>query len=111
MTEKAQARPLFDGPIMRQAIIASFAKLDPRLQLRNPVMFVVLVGAALTTALWLQALFGQGEAPASFIFAISRLAVAHRPVRATSPRPWPRAVARLRPTPCAGPAAMCRPRS
>jgi K+-transporting ATPase ATPase B chain len=56
---------------VRQAVAASFRKLDPRVQLRNPVMFVVLVGAALTTALWLQALFGQGEAPASFIFAIA----------------------------------------
>jgi K+-transporting ATPase ATPase B chain len=34
-------------------------------------MFVVLVGAALTTALWVQALLGQGEADASFIFAIA----------------------------------------
>jgi K+-transporting ATPase ATPase B chain len=51
--------------------VDAFKKLDPRVQLRNPVMFVVLVGAVLTTALWLQALAGQGEAPASFIFAIS----------------------------------------
>ena len=71
MTVQAQSRPLFDGPIVRQALLASFAKLDPRLQLRNPVMFVVLVGAALTTLLWLQALLGQGDAPAGFIFAIS----------------------------------------
>ncbi|MEI7769446.1 MAG: potassium-transporting ATPase subunit KdpB [Chloroflexales bacterium] len=71
MTDTTKSRPLFDGPIVRQAIIAAFAKLDPRVQLRNPVMFVVLVGAALTTALWVQALLGQGEAPASFIFSIS----------------------------------------
>jgi potassium-transporting ATPase ATP-binding subunit len=64
-------RPLFDPAIVRQAIIASFKKLDPRVQVRNPVMFVVLVGAVLTTVLWLQALFGQGETAASFIFAIS----------------------------------------
>jgi K+-transporting ATPase ATPase B chain len=56
---------------MRHALAASFVKLDPRVQIRNPVMFVVLVGAVLTTVLWLQALVGQGEAPASFIFAIS----------------------------------------
>jgi potassium-transporting ATPase ATP-binding subunit len=71
MTTQSQSRPLFDGPILRQAVGASLRKLDPRVQLRNPVMFVVLVGAALTTALWLQALLGQGEAPASFIFAIA----------------------------------------
>ena len=46
-------------------------KLDPRNQLRNPVMFVTMVGAAVTTALFIQALFGAGEAPASFILAVS----------------------------------------
>jgi len=39
----AQARGLFDGPIMRQALKDSLTKLDPRLQVKNPVMFVVLV--------------------------------------------------------------------
>ena len=39
--------------------------------LRNPVMFVVEVGSALTTILWIQALFGAGEAPAWFIGAVS----------------------------------------
>ncbi|NTW04349.1 MAG: potassium-transporting ATPase subunit KdpB, partial [Oscillochloris sp.] len=71
MTTETKPRPLFDPAIVRPAILASFAKLDPRVQLRNPVMFVVLVGATLTSALWVQALLGQGEAPASFIFAIS----------------------------------------
>ncbi|WP_129671831.1 potassium-transporting ATPase subunit KdpB [Candidatus Chloroploca sp. Khr17] len=71
MTLQPQSRPLFEAAIVRQAIVASFQKLDPRIQIRNPVMFVVLVGAMLTSVLWLQALVGQGEAPASFIFAIS----------------------------------------
>ena len=71
MTVHAQTRPLFDPPIVRRAAADAFTKLDPRVQLRNPVMFVVLVGAVLTTALWVQALLGRGEAPASFIFAIS----------------------------------------
>src|SRR5262245_50849815 len=66
-----KARPLFDGPIVRRAIVDSFKKLDPRHQVKNPVMFVVEVGSVLTTALWLQAVFGQGEAPAGFILAIS----------------------------------------
>ena len=70
-TQAVKARPLFDPPIVRRAVFDAFKKLDPRVQVRNPVMFVVLVGAILTTALWLQALFGQGEAQASFIFAIS----------------------------------------
>src|SRR5512134_1210588 len=66
-----KARPLFDPPIVRRAIRDSFKKLDPRHQVKNPVMFVVEVGSVLTTALWIQALLGQGEAPAGFILAIS----------------------------------------
>jgi K+-transporting ATPase ATPase B chain len=42
-------RPLFDPPIVRRALYEAFFKLDPRHMLRNPVMFVVLVGSALTT--------------------------------------------------------------
>ena len=57
--------------IVRQAIVDSFRKLTPRRQVRNPVMFVVYVGTILTTLLWLQALVGQGEAPAWFIFWVS----------------------------------------
>src|SRR5258708_21199806 len=44
-----RARPLFDPPIVRRAIIDSFRKLDPRTMMKNPVMFVVEVGAAFTT--------------------------------------------------------------
>ncbi|HVB57796.1 MAG TPA: potassium-transporting ATPase subunit KdpB [Candidatus Acidoferrales bacterium] len=44
------ARPLFDPDIVRRAIKESFVKLNPRLVAKNPVMFVVEVGAALTTA-------------------------------------------------------------
>ena len=43
----------------------------PRLQFRNPVMFVVFVGSVLTTLLWAQALAGHGEAPTGFIFWVS----------------------------------------
>jgi len=64
-------RPLFDWPIIREATVDSFRKLAPRVQVRNPVMFVVYVGSILTTLLWLQALVGKGEAPAGFIFAVS----------------------------------------
>jgi len=44
-----RARPLFDPEILRRATRDSFVKLDPRLVAKNPVMFVVEVGAALTT--------------------------------------------------------------
>lgn len=71
MLDKPKARPLFDPPIVRRAVAESFKKLDPRHQVKNPVMFVVEVGSLLTTGLFVQALFGRGEAPASFILAIS----------------------------------------
>ena len=43
-----KAVSLFDRQILRQAVGDSFRKLDPRQQLRNPVMFVTLIGAILT---------------------------------------------------------------
>src|SRR5712675_3008460 len=48
MTQKAPS--LFDWKIVGPAIGDSFKKLDPRLMIKNPVMFVTMVGAALTTA-------------------------------------------------------------
>jgi potassium-transporting ATPase ATP-binding subunit len=44
----AEARGLFDGPILRQALVDSIKKLNPTTQIRNPVMFVVLVGSVIT---------------------------------------------------------------
>ena len=44
----AQSRSLFDPQILRQALVDSFKKLDPRVQVKNPVMFVVLVGTVVT---------------------------------------------------------------
>src|SRR5689334_8899937 len=51
MTEKAAHKgpSLFDWNIIQPAIGASFRKLDPRLMVKNPVMFVTMVGAILTT--------------------------------------------------------------
>lgn len=47
MNPKSQS--LFDWNIVRPAIGDSFKKLNPRLMIKNPVMFVTMVGAALTT--------------------------------------------------------------
>jgi len=44
--------PLLDPKLLKPALAQSFYKLDPRLQWRNPVMFVVYIGSLLTTALW-----------------------------------------------------------
>ena len=59
------------GDLLKTALVDSFRRLTPRYQWRNPVMFVVYIGSILTTILWLQALFGQGEAPAGFILAVT----------------------------------------
>ncbi len=66
-----RARSLFDGAIVERAIVDALRKLTVRRQVRNPVMFVVYVGAILTTLLWGQALVGRGEAPPWFIFRVS----------------------------------------
>jgi K+-transporting ATPase ATPase B chain len=68
---KAEARPLFDGPLVKRAVVESIKKLDPRHQFNNPIMFVVEVGSVLTTLLFLQAVASKGEAPAGFILAVS----------------------------------------
>jgi K+-transporting ATPase ATPase B chain len=44
----AEARSLFDGEILRHALVDSVKKLNPALEIRNPVMFVVLVGTVIT---------------------------------------------------------------
>ena len=49
MTQTVKAPPLFDLTIVRGAVVDSFQKLSPRQQAKNPVIFVVAVGAALTT--------------------------------------------------------------
>src|SRR5262244_1771029 len=46
---KQKARSLFDWQIVRPAIGDAFKKLNPRLMVKNPVMFVTMVGAGLTT--------------------------------------------------------------
>ncbi|MDD4892254.1 MAG: potassium-transporting ATPase subunit KdpB, partial [Phycisphaerae bacterium] len=71
MTEKATTRKLLDWAIIRPAILDSFRKLDPRRQAHNPVMFVVFVGSILTSLLFIQSLYGHGEASPRFILGIS----------------------------------------
>jgi K+-transporting ATPase ATPase B chain len=64
MTIKKSSRPLFDPPLVRRAIIDALIKLDPRYQIRNPVMFTVLVGSVATTLLFVERLVtGAGESP------------------------------------------------
>ena len=62
---------LFDPKLVKPAVVDAFKKLDPRVQWRNPVMFVVYVGSIITSLLAAQAVGGRGEAPAGFILAIA----------------------------------------
>jgi K+-transporting ATPase ATPase B chain len=73
MSSKAQTVSLFDRDITRRAIGESFRKLSPRMVAKNPVMFVVEVGSALTTVLFLRdiLLHPAGHAPIWFTGAVS----------------------------------------
>jgi K+-transporting ATPase ATPase B chain len=71
LERRPQARSLLDRAIITRAITDSFRKLDPRLQARNPVMFIVEVGALATTLFFLRDLLAAGGNNAGFDFAIS----------------------------------------
>ena len=66
----AHSRPLIDREILGRAIRASFGKLNPITLLKNPVMFVVEVGAALTTVFLIRDIF-MGAAGIGFSFQIA----------------------------------------
>jgi K+-transporting ATPase ATPase B chain len=58
----------WEGHVLRQALIDSLGKLDPRLMAKNPVMFVVEIGSVLTTLIWLYDVIAHpgGAAPVWF---------------------------------------------
>ena len=64
MAERAQKLSLFDPAIVRRAMRDSVIKLHPRTLMRNPVMFVVEVVAAVTTIFFVRDLFGGTESSA-----------------------------------------------
>src|SRR5271170_6065091 len=57
-THERQAISLFQRDIVWRALLDSFKKLDPRVQIHNHVMFVVEIGSAITTVTWLIQAFG-----------------------------------------------------
>jgi K+-transporting ATPase ATPase B chain len=62
---------MFDRALFGPAVLDALRKLDPRVQWRNPVMFVVYLGSLLTTGLWIDALAGHAEAPPWFILSVA----------------------------------------
>ena len=56
MSERARTISIWDPGIVRQAVVDSLRKLDPRIQVKNPVMFIVEVGSLLTTIIFIQEL-------------------------------------------------------
>src|ERR1700761_8815884 len=56
-TKETKSKSLWDGKIVRRALADSIIKLSPRVMMRNPVMFVVEVGSAITTVLLLKGVF------------------------------------------------------
>jgi K+-transporting ATPase ATPase B chain len=73
---RKKAQSLFAPEILRPALVGSLTKLDPRVQMHNPVMFVVEIGAVITTVAWLIQLFGGqplggGDEPAWFTFTVA----------------------------------------
>ena len=62
---------VFDLRLIAQAVGASFQKLDPRVQLRNPVMFAVYLGSILTTVLWIHSLSATAGESSWFVFGVT----------------------------------------
>src|SRR6185369_8376312 len=59
---------LLDPVLLKPALWGAFVKLNPAVQWRNPVMFVVYIGSIVTTLLWLQA---RNDPTAGFILSVS----------------------------------------
>ena len=64
---KNAQRALFESPIVKRAIKEAFLKLDPRVVAKNPVMFVVEVGSAVSTYFWIRSLLSEA-ADTLFVF-------------------------------------------
>ena len=59
MSKKKQV--FIDGNMIKEALKDSFKKLSPKIQYRNPVMFVVYIGSILTTIIFLSTFFNESE--------------------------------------------------
>jgi K+-transporting ATPase ATPase B chain len=63
MAERARQISIWDTGIVAQAMRDACVKLDPRIQIKNPVMFIVEAGSVLTTIVWIQEIAGGAGNP------------------------------------------------
>lgn len=72
MVGKIKTASLFESELVKQALWDAVIKLDPRVQIRNPVMFVVFVGSILTSILFVDSFVAtQPDASSGFILGIA----------------------------------------
>ena len=72
-SKNPRAFALLDAALLKPALWSAFAKLDPRVQWHNPVMFIVYIGSILTSLLWVHALSFPGDTgmPPAFVLAVA----------------------------------------
>ncbi len=66
-----QKKAFSSRQMISRAMKDSFAKLSPKTQLGNPVMFLVYLSAILTSGLWIVSFFGWKDAPSGYTLAIA----------------------------------------
>ena len=71
MSNKSYYVSAFSKDIMLSAIKDSFKKLNPKITVKNPVMFVVEIGSVITSAIFIKDLFLHDFKSVSFVFQIT----------------------------------------
>jgi K+-transporting ATPase ATPase B chain len=71
MNQNAKKTSFFDRQIFKSSLIAAFVKLNPRQQLKNPVMFTVYLGCCFTTVLFVFSLFHVTQSRPVFAFSVT----------------------------------------
>jgi K+-transporting ATPase ATPase B chain len=96
LRKRMPASALSDAKIVLPAIGSAFVKLNPWTLMSNPVMFVLEIVTALTTVILIRDLITGGEHIG--FSSRSSCGCGSRCCSPTSPKPWPKAAARRRPT-------------
>lgn len=71
MRREARPQSAFDSRALSYAALRSFCKLSPRYQVRNPVMFVVFVGAVITSMIFAHSFYAPGRESSGFILFVT----------------------------------------